>query len=178
MNDFEYPKGPDVYWERWIDPYKLAVDELEWNEFDEENADTKTVEFNDLPSTQYEKEFEQDGDQGSGNGFLQIPGIKHLFTPFGIVPLTEHSHPAKLFKFWTGHTNFSITKDLAYLMSTIKGVETLNIWTRYRFRIGIGKLFDDKVVMLDLKETMIKYYKGKHAKTDTKSTINITRKPT
>lgn len=175
MSNFKLPKGPDVYWEKWVDPYKLSIDEIEWNEFDEENPNEK-LELQDLPSHKYAQDFENDGDSSDAPRFVQTPGIKHLFTPFGIIPLTEHTHPGKLFKFWTGHSNFSLTKELAILMADIPGIETLNIWTRYRFRIGIGKLFDDKVVMFNLKEAMVKYYKAKHGKTHPQPTLDITGK--
>lgn len=162
MQDHQYPKGPDVYWEKWIDPYQLIADDLAWNEFDENQSKTNKNIKSGQDITQYEREFEND----QGPGFIQVPNIKHLFTPFGIIPMTEHSCPGKLFKFWTGHANFNITRELALLISRIPGVETLNIWTRYRFRIGIGKLFDDKIVMFNIKEAMIGYYKDqKHVTT-------------
>ena len=53
----------------------------------------------------------------------------------------------KMFNFWTGHTNFSITPDVAVKIEKIEGIEVLDILTRYRFRIGIAKLFRDRNVM-------------------------------
>ena len=176
MSEFQYPKSPDVYWEKWVDPYQLDHDEFSWHEFDESDIEETDVTFSDLPASEYEKEFETD--EQNEVRFLQTPAIKHLFTPFGIIPLTEYSHPAKLFKFWTGHANFSISKELALVMAKIPGVETLNIWTRYRFRIGIGKLFDDKMVMFDLKEAMIKYYKDKYDQTNNQPAITNIREST
>lgn len=46
------------------------------------------------------------------------------------------------FECWVGHTNFNITPDIAQVLNTVDGVEALKIQTRYRFFIGIGKMFD------------------------------------
>lgn len=65
--------------------------------------------------------------------------IKVISTPMGMVPLTEHTDPNQIFNFWVGHTNFDISKDIVDVINHVSGVETLDIYTRYRFRVGIGK---------------------------------------
>lgn len=45
---------------------------------------------------------------------------------------------------WIGHTNFDITQDIKNTLDEIEGVEMLRILSRYRFFIGLGKLFDFK----------------------------------
>ena len=46
------------------------------------------------------------------------------------------------FDCWVGHTNFNLSKKIASELEKIEGVELLRICSRYRFFIGIGKMFD------------------------------------
>lgn len=50
------------------------------------------------------------------------------------------------FDCWIGHTNFDITPEIKKSLDIIEGVEVLKIFSRYRFFIGIGKMFDFKDV--------------------------------
>jgi hypothetical protein len=44
----------------------------------------------------------------------------------------------------------------ADIIETTSGVETLDIFTRYRFRIGVGKAFSDSEVMRDINNKIYK----------------------
>lgn len=46
------------------------------------------------------------------------------------------------FDCWVGHTNFDITPKIREKLNLIPGVELLKIFSRYRFFIGIGNMFD------------------------------------
>ena len=50
------------------------------------------------------------------------------------------------FDCWLGHTNFNITKSVKERLENVRGVEVLKICSRYRFFIGIGRMFDFKDV--------------------------------
>ena len=65
----------------------------------------------------------------------------------GMIPMNEHTASGKIFNLWVGHTNFNITPGVANTIEETDGVETLDIFTRYRFRISAGKAFTDSVVM-------------------------------
>ncbi len=109
-----------LMWFKWKNPFKVLHDE-DINE----NGDYKDS---------YEK-----------SKLKQYHGPV-IVGPMGIIPVTEANSPDKVFNFWMGHTNFSITKEVADRIEKINGVETLDINTRYRFRVGIGKAFnEDKV---------------------------------
>lgn len=144
--EIKIPTEPSLYWEQWVDPYVDPNDEL-------------------FPLKQrrqrepWESNYEEEGEL-----LQQGPPIKNLFTPFGTFPLTEHSIPSKLFKFWTGHVNFTLDAGMVSVIESVPGVETLNIWSRYRFRVGIGKLFDDGQVMYAIKEAILKYYEQRYGK--------------
>jgi hypothetical protein len=43
---------------------------------------------------------------------------------------------------WVGHANFDITPSIKGKLKNTEGVEALRIITRYRFFIGVGKMFD------------------------------------
>lgn len=77
-----------------------------------------------------------------------------LVGPIGIIPINEGNVPSKLFNFWMMHTNFSITPKLIDKMEAVNGVETLDVWTRYRARIGIGKIFDETEVLNDIEKEL------------------------
>ena len=55
---------------------------------------------------------------------------------------------------WVGHTNFDITTSTFDTLNEVEGVELLRIVSRYRFFIGIGRMFHFKNVRKDL-ETQI-----------------------
>ena len=57
---------------------------------------------------------------------------------------------ASNFDCWVGHTNFDITPDTFNMLNQVEGVELLKIVSRYRFFIGIGKMFKFKNVREDL----------------------------
>jgi hypothetical protein len=46
------------------------------------------------------------------------------------------------FDCWVGHTNFDITPKIREKLNLIPGVELLKIFSRYRFFIGVGNMFD------------------------------------
>src|SRR5690606_6555751 len=74
--------------------------------------------------------------------------VKMIVDPmYGAVPVTEATQIGRNFKLWIGHTNFNITRRISNIIEQTKGVEVLNIITRYRFRIGVGTTFCDRTTM-------------------------------
>tara|TARA_R110000824_G_scaffold53483_14_gene148133 strand:- start:3526 stop:3951 length:426 start_codon:yes stop_codon:yes gene_type:complete len=53
---------------------------------------------------------------------------------------------ATMFDCWVGHTNFDITPSMATTIDSVEGVELLKVCSRYRFFIGVGKMFNFKNV--------------------------------
>jgi len=62
-----------------------------------------------------------------------------MTTPFGILPITENQFASTRFDFWIMHTNFNLTKPLVDIISKTPGVETIEVYTRYRARLGFPK---------------------------------------
>lgn len=80
-----------------------------------------------------------------------------MLTPF--IPLTNKFVDDILmlstFDCWIGHTNFDITPQIKNTLNSIPGIEILKICSRYRFFIGVGKMFDFKNVRQYIEEALI-----------------------
>jgi len=137
-----------IMWQKWFDPF---------GEDDKQeliNQLKKDTEDNQDDDVMY------DGDEEKHEtSFLAYnkKNIKVIATPMGIIPLTENTASSKIFNFWVGHTNFNITETVANIIEVTPGVETLDIFTRYRFRIGIGKAFKDSDVMTRINNSVYEY---------------------
>lgn len=59
------------------------------------------------------------------------------------------------FDCWIGHTNFDITHSIKNTLNKIPGVEILKIFSRYRFFIGVGKMFDFKDVRQYIEDALL-----------------------
>ena len=127
-----------VAWERWQDPFDIPNDE-------EEESFGESIPYEDSKRP-----------------------MKGVVTQMGVMPITEYSMPSRVFNFWIGHTNFSINKDIHKIIDNIEGVETLDVFTRYRFRIGIGKLFRSIDVRRAIDKGLHDYHDAKDKKIDIK----------
>ncbi len=74
--------------------------------------------------------------------------------PVGIYNLSD------VMNFWIGYTDFIITKPIIKLIDKTSGVESLEVFTPYRMRISIGKLFKPNVVMSSIGESINKSLYG------------------
>ena len=137
------PSGYDVYWEKWTDVYNPEIEEIE--------ASSQFSEEKEPEDLSFEEEFESD--------FKKIKNIPTIFTPFGVLPLTEQSLASTYFKFWVGHTNFRITPAFYRIISDVSGVESIDVFSPYRFRIGIARLFKDRIVMSQIRKNTVGYIK-------------------
>lgn len=140
MSDDNFPQGDshEVAWVAWIDAYNNEEVEVSRQQY------MQSVE--DLA-----EEFE---DEIIEEQFYTHP-YKTIMTPFGILPLTEQSLASNHFKLWVGHTNFKLLQSSLDVIEECEGVETVDIMTPYRFRLGVGKMFKDRDVMNTVKEALI-----------------------
>ena len=141
MKDIPIPSGYDVYWEKWVDAYEEQAAILEQLVVEEEEEEELYEEEEIVEKLQ------------------SLNHIKTIMTPFGIMPLTEHSLASQHFKFWVGHSNFKLTDKVYQVVGNTKGVETLDILTPYRFRIAIGKMFVDRDVMSTVRTNLLECIK-------------------
>lgn len=59
------------------------------------------------------------------------------------------------FDCWVAHTNFDITPKIKKDLDSVKGIEILKVFSRYRFFIGVGKMFDFKNVRKNVENLLL-----------------------
>lgn len=129
-----------VQWEVWKDPYGENLDEFEWpGAFD--NPDEDKEDKPDFMKTPEEIYMEGEPSKAWKPKPMERKPIKIIQTPMGMVPMVEYTMPSKIFNFRLCHTNFNITRSESNIIKKAIGVEILEIQSRYRFRIGIGRIF-------------------------------------
>lgn len=163
-----------IGWEKWADPYGEDLDKNEWpgafgtfetdkliekaNQQEEEEAGYFDDEYEDEEWN--EDHYNEMGQPKPSISNKQLRPVKILATPVGLVPMTEWTAPSRIFNFWTIHSNFRITPDIQGTLDTTDGVESLDIFTPYRWRIAIGKAFNENAVkervMKNLQATPLK----------------------
>jgi hypothetical protein len=59
------------------------------------------------------------------------------------------------FDCWLGHTNFDLTHGMKDTLNKVPGIEVLKIFSRYRFFVGIGEMFDFTEVRNDIEKAIL-----------------------
>lgn len=144
-------KKPLVVWQKWVDPFGKNADDVEWPGYKDRDVADEFLNDEDGPPT------EEEAEELVNHVIKKSNPVQVIATPMGIIPYNEHTACSKIFNFWVGHTNFSITAKIAKIIEDSDGVEILDIFTRYRFRIGIGKLFEDKTVMKQINDNIYEF---------------------
>lgn len=129
-----------IVWQKWFDPF----------------GEDDIIHENTQPNSEETDYLIEDDDSPKNHIQLQRP-MKAIATPMGLIPYTENTASGKIFNFWVGHTNFDITHKIADIIENVSGVEILDIFTRYRFRIAIGKAFTDSRVMKEINDKIYDY---------------------
>jgi hypothetical protein len=70
----------------------------------------------------------------------------------------------KTFNFWTGHTNFRITREIAKIVEDTNGVEVLAIISPYRMHVGIGKMFNSSTTRHVINKNLYQYLARREVK--------------
>ena len=125
---------PLIIWEKWVDPFGENMDDAKWTDYS-----------NDIHETE---DFIPENKTNIGKP------IKVIASPLGLIPYNEYTASSKIFNFWLGHTNFNISESIKNTIENIPGIEILDIFTRYRFRIAIGKCFNDSETMKLINDTI------------------------
>lgn len=77
-----------------------------------------------------------------------------LVGPMGIIPLNDQNLPGKNYNFWILHTNFPFDEIIFKTIDDFPGVEVFDVFTPYRARIAIGRLFDEDEVKDGLEKAL------------------------
>lgn len=133
-----------IIWEKWIDPFGKNIDDAKWTDYSNDI---------DIPSVLHSS-VEEEYEDSEPVPILNEEPIKVIASPLGLIPYNEYTASSKIFNFWLGHTNFNISLGIKNIIEKTEGVEILDIFTRYRFRIAIGKCFNDAEVMNNINENI------------------------
>jgi hypothetical protein len=132
-----------IVWQKWFDPFGAD---------DEVSIDPSINESDNID--------EEDEISGVEDQMSHHQKMRAIATPMGLIPYTENTASSKIFNFWVGHSNFNINEHIIDIIENTDGVETLDVFTRYRFRIAIGKVFDDAKVMKEINDQVYRYLHG------------------
>lgn len=146
-------RNPSIVWQKWRDPFNDIPMHISPEDF------IQSPEFvNDLDTNTYRLDEAEDTEDADRNQDV-VPKkyTKAIMTPFGIVPYDDQHSVSASFNFWIGHTNFNLSPKIVTIIENSEGVEVLDVYTRYRFRIGIGQLFHAGDVMSTINKGVYKY---------------------
>lgn len=143
-----------IIWHKWVDPLIPLVKDTEVCE-SLENAPFGQDEHDANDSFMFHN-LQQQLSRPSQKGYEVGP---ILMGSAGIIPVYESAIPSKIYNFWMGHTNFHITDRVFQTMDSFPGVESLTIYSPYRFRIAIGLAFNPKEVRENLTAALTKLEK-------------------
>lgn len=59
------------------------------------------------------------------------------------------------FDCWMAHANFDITDNIMKQLDKVRGVEVLKVCSRYRFFLGVGRMFDFSDVRKEIEDTLL-----------------------
>jgi hypothetical protein len=138
-----------IVWQKWIDPFGQDQEESISLDYENENPDLSSV------YSRIDKNEETIDDEDEL--LIKKRSIKVIASPMGLIPYNEHTASGKIFNFWLGHTNFDITINVSKIIENTDGVEALDIFTRYRFRVAIGKCFGASETMVRIQENICRY---------------------
>ena len=130
-----------IIWQKWFDP------------FGEDDSESKTSMdlFRHNEEEDEEDEEEEDNLDNANHLYSKKP-LRAIATPMGLIPYTENTASSKIFNFWVGHSNFDLSAGVVNIIEDTEGTETLDVFSRYIFRLDIGKEFDVDKVMKNIND--------------------------
>jgi hypothetical protein len=131
---------PLIIWEKWVDPFGGDLDETKWTDYNNDIIDPSDIDNEELEENK--------------PTIKSTKPVRVVASPLGLIPYNEYTASGKIFNFWLGHTNFNISENIKSILEKSQGVEILDIFTRYRFRIAIGKCFVDSEVISLINENI------------------------
>ncbi len=130
-----------VHWQKWVDPLNSNLNEVEWPGYEPQNVNPKDVEYWDFSDgdTNVAEPMDEQFFNQLGNKVHAIHPVRVVLTNKGLLTVTESATANSHFDFWTLHTNFDITEDVANKIIKSPGVDAFMPLTRYRCRIGFPR---------------------------------------
>ena len=129
----------------------MRAKQIAWEKWDDDLVEEELVD--DFYEISEDKEDEDVNMAIEALEFMsRIP--KLVTTPAGMAQLHDKMSVLNQFECWMGHTNFDISKRVQKTLEKTQGVELLVVTSRYRFFMGIGKLFDFRSVRKDIEDDL------------------------
>lgn len=134
-----------IAWEKWRDD----------EHFQETSADLSQTIHSEIEDDIEEFEDSEDG--------MKLPNLNvgvtlyphFVKTPLGEFSVLDNNLPSKMFDCWVGHTNFPITREeFDIIDNESEGVEVFRVMSKYRFFIGVAKLFKFRDVAEQIKSLL------------------------
>lgn len=139
-------------WQKWHDPLaamvKKAAKNQNFHQEDDEDDEYRLAikSFNDNDNDDDDDDDDDDDESPYDSGEQKGNTGPCVIGPMGVIPMHESNIPSKMYNFWMGDTNFDLTNDIAKKIESCTGVESLDVYSRYRFRIAIGRAFNQRDV--------------------------------
>mgnify|MGYP003155460812 CR=1 FL=1 len=121
---------------------------IAWEKWDEDVLEQEVVEEIYTEVSEEEEDLVEEA-------LLFMEKIPKLITtPMGMYQLHDKMSILNQFDCWMGYTNFDITTAVQSEIEKAEGVELLTIAGRYRFFLGVGKLFEFPQVRQDIEDKL------------------------
>ena len=114
---------------------------------------TKSIENNKnlepfLNSPDMSPPYEEEDEEGSAQKVMvSVPE-----------EITNEIHLMSNFDCWMGHVNFNLTDEIKGQLSQQDGVEILKVCSRYRFFVGVGRMFNFRDVRQGIEKAILGKY--------------------
>jgi len=106
---------------------------------------SKVSDLGSFPEQDYEESYGEENAKSKDSHFM-LPISQQLIEDISLL---------SNFECWIGHTNFDLTNKTQDILDETSGVEILKILSRYRFFVGIGKMFDFQDVRKSIEQNII-----------------------
>jgi|TARA_R110000765_G_scaffold277144_2_gene375107 hypothetical protein len=128
----------------------MSDKKVAWERWDEDVIEQEIVE------NFYEENYQEEDSQITEDALSFLEKIPHLVsTPMGMYQLHDKMNVMNQFECWMGYTNFDITHSVKDKIEKIEGVELLSVTSRYKFFLGVGKLFNFSEVRLAIENALV-----------------------
>lgn len=118
-----------IIWQKWEEPAE--------HDHDHDNED---------------EDFDMEDDEGG----KPYPVIRTEYGHF--ISVKIHAPLKNDLKLWVGNANFDIGHKEKDIIEDVDGVEILDIFSAYKFRVGIGLAFEDKIVHKRIEKLLCERY--------------------
>lgn len=112
---------------------------------------TKVLQGHKIEWRKWYSPFKNDDEQ-----YDDHPQLQTFSYPKQVMDTVERE-----FNLWILHTNFYIDENVASAIELTKGIETFDIVSPYRARVGIGQLFDEIEVQVTVRRNIDKLIKNR-----------------